>query len=636
MKNLAGPLTAAAPVPADVDDGAVPFAVDHMIAVKYPNRLDDVAVVGRLRDWHRSFLLRPKYGGRFAFLMHPRDLVDDATVILAEFHVQAFNSAPVLLDIDIPPDLRFSDTWEWRVVKTEGSSEVEDRFEELDALQLADGLLSGPDSAGLAGHAVAQRAWSTLLFDVRPAMTGEVVFTEERASRARLAVWSCHQPYASRDGRAVVKEDARRILGWYGGKLEAFGPHRVWMLGDSVYSDGTGTLDFVRQVYEHAGWQENEAMRKDLLSLYRLNYRHHWSFPELQQVMRRFPHLGMWDDHEIRDGYGSDERDFSAGNRAIKQLATQAAEEYLFQYSPKLRSEATRNSAVDKHQAYVDHTIAAFIFDGRNSRNYGENMPVPSEVPILATALAGLLTGGLLGAAVGAVSGVALAAEIVDVYRWHNPGEVVSDLQLEDFKRFCRHLKGQSAVKYLLLGNSVPFIYILDFVESVAAESALAGTEIGQEMRDDIRDSWHSPANRRQLGKLLEILRDLQRDRPDLEMVNVSGDIHLSNAFAFQPDGFSKPIFQVTSSALTNDPPSAEGLLSLLSVGGPLSVNASSPLFGPIQRLWHVGDRQNFLTVDATPLAAELHLHTWNSADPSSEESDLILTLRPDAGYTVE
>lgn len=644
MKNLAGPLTAPPPVAADADDGAVVFAVDHLTAVKYPNRLDDVAVVGRLRDWHRSFLLRPKYGGRFAFLMHPRNVVDEATVILREFGVQAFNSAPVVIDVDIPAELRFFDTWEWRVVKTEGSTGQEDRFEELDALQIADGFLTGAGSAALARNAVGERAWSTLLFDVRPAMSGEVVFEEERAAgRSKVAVWSCHQPYASREGRAVVKEQTRRILAWYGAELRTFSPHRVWILGDSVYSDGTGTLDFVRQVYDHAGWQENDAMRKDLLSLYRLNYRHHWSFPELQAVMRRFPHLGMWDDHEIRDGYGSEERDFKACNQAVKQIATQAAEEYLFQYSPKLRSESTRNSAVDKHQAYVDHTVAAFIFDGRNSRDYGENMPVPSEVPILAGVLAGMLLGlaggGPVGMAAGGVAGAvgggALAAEIVDAYRWHNPGEVVSDLQLEDFKAFCRHVKGQSQVKYLLLGNSVPFIYILDFVESIAAESALAGTETGQEMRDDIRDSWHSPANRRQLAKLLEILRDLHQDRPDLEMVNISGDIHLSNAFAFQPDGFSKPIFQVTSSALTNDPPSAEGLLSLLSVGGPLSVNASSPLFGPIQRLWHVGDRQNFLTIDARAAAAELHLHTWDATDPTSGEGDKVLVIRPEAGFTV-
>lgn len=118
-------------------------------------------------------------------------------------------------------------------------------------------------------------------------------------------------------------------------------------------------------------------------------------------------------------------------------------------------------------------------------------------------------------------------------------------------------------------------------------------------------------------------------------MVNISGGIHLSNAFAFQPDGFSKPIFQVTSSALTNDPPSAEGLPSLLSVGGPLSVNASSPLFGPIRRLWHVGDRQNLLTIDARAAAAELHVHTWDATDPRHGEGDKVLEIRPEAGFMV-
>lgn len=636
MKNLAGPLRAAPPVPADASDGVLAFAADHLTAVKYPNRINDIAVVGRLRDWHRSFLFRPKYGGRFVFLMYPRNTIDPQSIILREFHAASFNSAPVLIDVTIPAELRFFDTWEWRVVKTGGSNDVENRLDELDALEIADGMLSGLGSAALAEHAIQEASYSTLVFQIRPAMSGEVEFEEEQASeRCKLAVWSCHQPYVTQDGLGVVKSISQPILSWYQQKMESFSPHRIWMLGDSVYSDGVGSLDFVRQVYDRTGWQANDAMRKDLLSLYRLNYRYHWGFAPMQAVMRRFPHLGMWDDHEIRDGFGSEESDFRECNQAIKQIATQSAEEYLFQYSPTLRSETTRNSAVDKHQAYIDHTLAAFIFDGRNSRNYGENMPVPSEVPILASAIAGLLTGGIVGAVAGGVVGIALASEIVDAYRWHNPGEVVSDLQLKDFEEFCRYVKSQTQVRYVVLGNSVPFIYILDFVESVAAESALAGTSTGQEIRDDIRDSWHSPANRRQLARLLDILKDLHQARPDLEIVNVSGDIHLSNAFAFQPDGFSKPIFQVTSSALTNDPPSAEGLLSLLSVGGPLSYNTTSPLFGPIQRLWHVGNKQNFLTIDASTHAMALHLQTFDSADPSSEVDDKVLTLRPMAGYTL-
>jgi phosphodiesterase/alkaline phosphatase D-like protein len=377
-------------------------------------------------------------------------------------------------------------------------------------------------------------------------------------------------------------------------------------------------------------------MRKDLLSLYRLNYRYHWGFEPMQLVMRKFPHLGMWDDHEIRDGYGSDARDFTSSNKAIKTIASQAAEEFLFQYSPKLRSESTKNLNIDNHQAYVNNSMAAFIFDGRNSRNYGEDMPVPSEVPIIASALAGFLLGGIAGSIAGGLTGAKLSAEIVDIYRWNNPGEVVSDLQLKDFERFCNHIKRQPKVKYLLLGNSVPFIYILDFVESIAAESAIAATETGKEIRDDIRDSWHSPANRKQLSKLIDIVRDLHHARNDIEFINISGDIHISNAFVFRPDGFTKPIFQVTSSALTNNPPDAAGLLNLLSVGGPLSINAQSKEFGKMERLWNEMENQNFLTVDANIHAIQLHLHVYNSANVLSQENDKILTILSNQGYTLE
>lgn len=644
MKNLLRPLEITPPTKADISDGIITFATNHLSAIKYPNRITDIAVLGRLRDWHRSFLLRPKYGGRFIFLMYPKNNLAQETIIIKKFHLQAFNSSPILINITVPHHLRFFDIWEWRVIKTDGANEDENSFDELDSIAISDGMLTGRSSSELAMQAMEKNSLITLIFQIRAIISGEVVFEEERSSgEAKIAAWSCHQPYASEKGKAIVKPENKKILNWYRKRIEDFSPHMVWMLGDSVYSDGTGALDFVKQVYDQKGWQDNWAMRKDLLSLYRLNYRYHWSFEPLQAVMRRFPHLGMWDDHEIRDGYGSDEKDFKACNIAIKQIASQAAEEFLFQYSPKLRSESTRNSAVDNHQAYVNKTIAAFIFDGRNSRNYGEDMPVPSEVSILASTLAGLLlgafTGGVPGGVAGALGGAAigtkLSAEIIDVYRWHNPGEVISDLQLKDFERFCHHVKSQYIVKYIILGNCVPFIYILDFVESIAAESAILATETGKAMRDDIRDSWHSPANRRQLAKLIDILRDLHHARNDLEFINISGDIHISNAFCFQPDGFNKPLYQVTSSALTNDPPSEEGLLNLLSEDGPLSINAKSDIFGHIERLWHVGDTQNFLAINATLNEIELHLHIYHSSAVSSKVNDKILTIRPNQGYTL-
>jgi hypothetical protein len=162
-----------------------------------------------------------------------------------------------------------------------------------------------------------------------------------------------------------------------------------------------------------------------------------------------------------------------------------------------------------------------------------------------------------------------------------------------------------------------------------AHQSAIAGTDTGKAIRDDIRDTWHSPANRRQLAKLIDSLRDLHFARRDIEMVNISGDIHHSNAFSFQPDGFTKKIIQVTSSALTTNPPSAEAVLNLLSVDGPLSYNASSDLSGEMERLWHV-DSQNFLSISAGKDAIELYLHVYNRDDFKSTANDKVLTIRPD------
>ena len=610
MKNLLGTLTTTAPKPVSSMEGVVSLATTHLKAIKYPNRLNDIAVVGTLRGWHRSFLLRPKYGGKFLFLIYPKDHLSYKHMISKTFYLQSFNDAPKVIDITIPPSLRVFSTWEWRVIKIGEAEEAELNFEKEDGLlDSTEGRLSGSSAVRLARSSLQEQSYSTLIYGIHPTIDGMVNFDKEknRSQKAKMVVWSCHQPYATEDGTAIVKKKSQRILSWYQQVLDSFSPHMVWMLGDSVYSDGTSSLDFVRQVYDKKGWSDSDRLRKDLLSLYRLNYRYHWSFASMQFIMRRFPHLGMWDDHEIRDGYGSEASDFKEENKMIKEIASQASEEYLFQYSPRLRSESNKHLYTDNHQVYENGAVASFIFDGRNSRRYGEDMPIPSEVLLLASGL--------------------VSSDIINLYRWHNPGKVISDLQLQDFKRYCQLLKNKPDIKYLLLGNAVPFIYLLDFVETIAAESAIAGTDTGQHIRDDIRDSWHSPANRRELLELLDILRDLHKSRSDITFINISGDIHISNAFTFQPEGFSNPLYQITSSALTNDPPKESGILDLLSVDGPLNFNAKSKDFGTMKRLWSETSQQNFLTVEANSEKILFHLHVYPDKILYALNQDRVLSI---------
>ncbi len=632
MKNLTRPIAETEPTPLTPGDGIIYEATRTLKAVRYPNRLEDIAVMGKKRDWQRSFLLRPKYGGKFLFLLYPKGEITPQSVLMRELSFVSFNSPPEVLDMTIPPGMRDFYEWEWRVVKL-GAVADEEEYEASDMDESSDGLMTPLEGMELVKRAKEELSLSTLIYDTRSVLSGEISFEEERRSTgAKMVLWSCHQPYESKEGKGAVKEATPAILSYYKEILDKFSPHMVCMLGDSVYSDGTGALNFVSQVYSQSGWNTLPSLRDDLLSLYRLNYRYHWGFDTLRSVMGRYPHMGMWDDHEIRDGYGSDEKDFSDINRTIKEIASKAAQEYLFSFSPKLRSESSSDITVDNHQVYTNRSIAFFAFDGRNSREYGEDLPLPIvDMSIVATVLFGLIPTAMRVPVVGLENAsiyMKLTQEIADLYRRHNPGQIISDAQLRDFEKFCNTLKSAPEVKYLLMGNSVPFIYILDFVETIAAEAAITATEIGREMRDDIRDSWHSPANRVQLAKLIDILRDLHHAREDIEIINLSGDIHISNAFTFQPHGFRKPLFQITSSAFTNDPPGEEMLMSIITADGPLDAGTESEDFGRIKRLWHEGKKQNFLTIEADAEKIVLSLHVYDSDDKR-------LTIVPGQGYTL-
>lgn len=636
MKNLLKPIDSATPVALTKADGIANTAVKTLKAIKYPNPLNDIAVVGKKQDWQRSFLLRPKYGGKFLFLLYPKEHPGEKTILRQAVRLNAFNSAPEVVDMTIPPDLRNFQRWEWRLIKL-SALEDEESFERFDALEQSDGLMPSLESLNIANHAAREGFFSTLIYDVRSVLYGEIDFEEEHhLANSKMVLWSCHQPYETKEGRAAVKASSLKILSWYQETLMAFSPHMVCMLGDSAYSDGTSSLDFVNQVYNRSGWHSNPSMKQDLLALYRLNYRFHWGFDAMQSVMRCFPHLGMWDDHEIRDGYGSEESDFKETNRMIKQIASQAAQEYLFAYSPRVRDESESNVEVDNHQIYRNRSIATFVFDGRNSRRYGSDPVVPSEVKFLASTLASALvdnyvktqTGSYLAGKAAGQLVSKITGEILGLFQQQN-GRVISDQQLKDFEHFCSALKSQPEVKYLLMGNSVPFIYLLDFVEDFLAESAIAATETAHQLRDDIRDSWHSPGNRAQLTRLIDILRDLHQARNDIEIINLSGDIHISNAFKFQPEGFNKPLYQVTTSAVTNDPPTPDGLFNLLSADGVLHAGTDSKEFGKVQRLWHEGKHQNFLTIEATVGTLILHLHVYDADDKH-------LTITPGQGYQLE
>ena len=317
----------------------------------------------------------------------------------------------------------------------------------------------------------------------------------------RTVAWSCHQPFATSGTDAVLGDSALPILEWYAAAVARFDPHVIWGQGDTGYSDGTEATDFSNQVYDQGSWHRNPVLVEWLREEFRTMYRQFWSLPGMSKVMREVSHLFIWDDHEIHDGWGSEGKDFLPGNLAMFRIASDVAQEYILNAGPRVRKKGA-----EAHQAYILGPLAAFIFDTRSCRNY-------------------------------------------EAVR----DRLISAQQMEDFRRFLKLARRAAGITDLVTCTTVPFVNLRSLVEKIASSAPdLLNDTVLQGVRDDVRDAWTSPGNLDTLRVVLAELRDFMRERSDVRIWNVSGDIHVASAFEINMPGISTPVIQVTTSAITN------------------------------------------------------------------------------------
>jgi len=489
--------------------------------IEYPTQLQDIVIVGYKGPRVRSFTLRPRLHGDYQFYIWPARFPDSPWVVHHDLSFATQSTPPVQLLFDLDQH-RPADAleWEWALVRP--------------------------------SHARERLSVSDMMFGDRRIASGTVAFADRLApDEVRTVIWSCNQPFDTEGEQAVLHPYMGQILPWYKQLVEQFNPHTIWGAGDTAYSDGTKATNFADQVYDQEGWHLSEANRQWLKQAYRRMYWYHWSFPELQDVMRSYPHLLTWDDHEIHDGWGSEETDFEEANVAMFRVARSVAEEYVLNVGPRLRQSG------DAHQAYVLGPQASFIFDSRSSRNYAKP-----------------------------------------------DGQVISPAQLEDFRRFCSRVAETPTVEFLIVGSTVPLIYLKSFLVMLGSRAPKVLTDLAAGVRDDMRDSWDSPGNQESLTQLLDALKDIQWRRPDIQIVVVAGDIHVANAFEIWPPGFPRPFYHVTSSAITN----RDHAPDLLSVLAQLDRVETHPELGLIRRLWDEITDPNVLCIRTTAGKAEITL----------------------------
>lgn len=546
-----------------------------MNVIDYPVKPHNIVLLGKPDNFVRSFNVRPIRAGYYSLIVAPSDVMRTEHFLRYDLEFPDLQGAPAQIVIEIPEILRKQDRWQWKLVCWPDFLQPRlftQLFQDL-ALHVTPAETS---------RVVKDISTVDLFFLYQETSSGNFRLDEASLGKGhRFIMWSCNQPFdTAENGELVLQKTTEPVVQWYHNQVTEFDPDLIWILGDAAYADGTDASNFIDSYYGQVGWASDPYAIEALRRSYRNMYRAHWSFTPMQRIMGSYPHACVWDDHEIRDGWGSEDADLDGHNAIIYKIARSVADEYLLNNGPRVRSPAQEPDA-DAHQAYFAGNIAGFIFDGRSSRRYHGQQ-----------------------------------------------GHVVSEQQFKDFETFCDQVAERGEVKFLVMGCGVPFINLRDFAEELGAKASKELTDLAMGIRDDVRDSWHSPGNKAALKKLINVLRKLHYRRGDIEIVNLSGDIHVANAFTFQPMGFRKALYQITSSALTNRQHMPDIASDLLAIG----TEAFSDTLGVITRVWQEVSDPNLLVISNNGDYLRFELKVFDLENPPAQTSGSVKDKVLDVG----
>jgi hypothetical protein len=158
-------------------------------------------------------------------------------------------------------------------------------------------------------------------------------------------------------------------------------------------------------------------------------------------------------------------------------------------------------------------------------------------------------------------------------------------------------------VKSLIISTSTPLAYIMPITEHI-------GSRIPYHVRSDIRDEWPTPNTAPTMEWLFGEFAKLQKVRPEINLINLSGDIHISNAFQLHPRGLKTPLYQITSSSLTNRSHLAATWRKIVSLK---KVTKFEDARGVCYRLWPDSGKPNFLLVEAEGDSITFRLKMFDS-----------------------
>ena len=132
-------------------------------------------------------------------------------------------------------------------------------------------------------------------------------------------------------------------------------PELFLAIGDQVYADDC----YARAI------RQSHPTPAHLRELFRHAYFTHWTQAEVQALYARVPTYMIWDDHEIRDGWGSDVRDVLPARRRVFQAAREVYHEFQHSHNPHTFGERKRHYGLRRGKT------GFLVLDGRGYRNIG-------------------------------------------------------------------------------------------------------------------------------------------------------------------------------------------------------------------------------------------------------------------------
>ncbi len=317
--------------------------------------------------------------------------------------------------------------------------------------------------------------------------TGSVRTRDPGATRHRFVAVSCNYTVKQGQSRLWHEIAVRHVLtGDVAGVLH---------VGDQVYSDQV----FGQAMHDLRGVAPTAAHEAEYAARFRRLYAYAWNYPATREVLANTSNLMVWDDHELRNGWGSHAEDRTPGTREhwVGTVARRVFQEFQRQlWGP-------RDMAVP-HEAHA-HTFGAtgvIFLDQRGGRSFGHDAARPYLGGAQWTWLNGVLTSPAF-----------------------------------------------ASVRALVVVTSVPLLYV--------GERA---AELGGLVASDLRDQWSHPDHIAEQRAMAKLLRDWKSAATDREVLVVGGDVHVGGFTDLEErvnGAWRGVIRQVITSPVTNEPPSA-------------------------------------------------------------------------------